>query len=131
MAFVAGKNITFTLNAVALTSFISNISLTRSADNLDVTTFGNDDRDFIQGLKSAGLTISGYFDPNASTGPDKVLDTAYNTGTGVSFNMTILGSPNVQYTGTCLVDNYETTGVVDNLAAFSASLRVSGPVTRT
>lgn len=131
MAFVAGKNVTFSLNTTAIGAFLSNVSLTRNGDTLDVTTFGDSDREFIQGLRSATITISGYFDPTASTGPDAVLATSFADADGVAFSLVFGTGTTVTYAGSCLVASYETTAAVDGLIAFSASLTATGAITRT
>jgi predicted secreted protein len=131
MAFVAGKNVTFSLNGTAIGTFLSNVSLTRNGDTLDVTTFGDSDREFIQGLRSATITISGYFDPTASTGPDAVLATSFADADGVAFSLVFGTGTTVTYAGSCLVASYETTAAVDGLIAFSASLTATGAITRT
>jgi len=130
MAFAAGKNVTFSLNGTAIGTFLSNVSLTRNGDTLDVTTFGDSDREFIQGLRSATITISGYFDPTASTGPDAVLATAFADADGVAFSLVFGTGTTVTYSGSCLVASYETTAAVDGLIAFSASLTATGAVSR-
>lgn len=130
MAFAAGKNVTFSLNGTAIGTFLSNVSLTRNGDTLDVTTFGDSDREFIQGLRSATITISGYFDPTASTGPDAVLATAFADADGVAFSLVFGTGTTVTYSGSCLVASYETTAAVDGLIAFSASLTATGAITR-
>lgn len=132
MAFSAGKNVTFSLNGTAIGAFCSNVSLTRNGDTLDVTTFGDSDREFIQGLRSATITISGYFDPTASTGPDAVLATSFADTDGVLFSLVFgpMGTT-VTYSGSCLVASYETSAAVDGLIAFSASLTCTGSVSRT
>ena len=132
MPFVAGKNVTFSLNGTAIGTFLSNVSLTRNGDTLDVTTFGDSDREFIQGLRSATITISGYFDPTASTGPDAVLSSAFGDADGVAFILVFgAGGSTVTYQGSCLVASYETTAAVDGLIAFSASLTATGAITRS
>lgn len=132
MAFSSGKNVTFSLNATSIHAFCSNISLTRNGDTLDVTTFGDSDREFIQGLRSATITISGYFDPTASTGPDAVLASSFADTDGVAFSL-VFGpaGTTVTYAGSCLVASYETSAAVDGLIAFSASLTCTGSITRT
>lgn len=131
MAFAAGKNVTFSLNGTPIGTFLSNVSLTRNGDTLDVTTFGDSDREFIQGLRSATITISGYFDPTAATGPDAVLATSFADTDGVLFSLVFGTGTTVQYSGSCLVASYETTAAVDGLIAFSASLTATGAITRT
>lgn len=132
MAFSSGKNVTFSLNSTSIHTFCSNISLSRNGDTLDVTTFGDSDREFIQGLRSATITLSGYFDPTASTGPDAVLDAAYGDADGVPFSLVFGPSgTTVTYAGNALVASYETSAAVDGLIAFSASLTTTGAITRT
>lgn len=132
MAFVAGKNIALTLNGVTFTGFSSNVSLVRNGETLDVTTFGDSDREFIQGLRSATMSISGYFDPNNSTGPDKGLADMLADNDGFTFTLDFgTSSPISRYSGSALLSSYETTSDVAGVISFSGSLQCTGAVTRT
>lgn len=133
MAYSAGKNITLSYNSQSIGAFCSNVTLTRNNDTLDVTTFGDSDREFITGLRSAQIQISGYFDSTATSGPDATLAAAYALSSASSFTLTfgVGGSPTVAYSGSAWVSSYETTGAVDGLIAFSATLQANGTITRT
>lgn len=131
MAYSAGKNLTLSYNSQSIGAFCSNVTLARNNDTLDVTTFGDSDREFITGLRSAQIQISGYFDPTASTGPDATLAGAFTSGSASSFTLTFGSGSTVAYSGSAWVSSYETTSAVDGLIAFSATLQASGAITRT
>jgi len=129
MAFVAGKNVTVTLDAVSVTDFCSSISITRNADTLDVTNFGDSDRQFIQGLRSCTINLSGFFDNTATTGEDAKLNALLNGGVAFTFSILFTGTPNRTYSGNCFVSSLETSGDVAEVTAFSVSLQATGSVT--
>jgi len=133
MAYFSGKNVTLSYNSQSIGAFCSSITLTRNADTLDVTTFGDSDREFLVGLKAAQIQISGYFDSTATTGPDATLATAFASSSASSFTLTfgVGGSPTVAYSGSAWVSSYETASTVDGLITFSATLQATGSITRT
>lgn len=73
MAFVAAKGVAVSIDGDSLTAYSNSTTFTRTADALDVTTYGHDSKVYISGLKDGTGTIEGIYDNTASTGPGAVL----------------------------------------------------------
>jgi len=125
-----GCNASFSLgsNVVAQLSSISNPF---TADSLDVTTFdSNCLREFIAGLRSGTVDISGYYDPTDTTG-QVAMFTAFLAGT----TLTTTQKPKVLWDGTngmeadAIVTAYTVDATVDGLVNFSATLQLTGTIT--
>jgi hypothetical protein len=60
--FRHGKSSRLLVSTIDASSLFSEMTITNSADADEVTTFGRDDRTYIQGLKQGTLTASGFLD---------------------------------------------------------------------
>lgn len=135
MAFVAGKNYKVKIGSTDVSAFLTNVSLPLTKDALETTTFGDSARDYIEGLKSGTISLSGRWDGDGASSIDAVLDAAYDNGSLVTFSLNPTGTATFStsapgYTGSMVVTNYEHGTGFDGVATFSATLQVSGAVTR-
>lgn len=138
MAYVAGKTYKVKIGSNEIQSFLTNVSQPLTKDALETTTMGDGSRDYIEGLKNATISLSGRFDGDGGASPigvDKVLFDAYDTGGIVAFKLNPYGvstfaAATPGYTGTAIVTNYEHGAAFDGVATFSATLQVTGAVTR-
>lgn len=136
MAFVAGKGYKVKIGSDEVSSYVTNISQPLTKDALETTTMGDSARDYIEGLKGATISLSGRWDGASSTTIDAVLANAYNNSSLVTFKLNPTGvSPDFLptapgYTGSMIVTNYEHNAAFDGVVSFSATLQVSGAVTR-
>lgn len=136
MAFVAGKGYKVKIGSDEVSSYLTNISQPLTKDALETTTMGDSARDYIEGLKGATISLSGRWDGASSTAIDAVLANAYNNSSLVTFKLNPTGvSPDFTtsapgYTGSMIVTNYEHNAAFDGVVSFSATLQVSGTVTR-
>ena len=62
MAFVHGSDTVILGNEFALTGYLDQFGVTRDSQAVDVTTFGKNDREFIAGIGSGSMNVSGVFD---------------------------------------------------------------------
>lgn len=77
---VLGPNTSFTFNGTDLSDHVSSVTIEDSADEQDVTGFGETYREFIPGLKDA--TITATFLQDYSTGSvDAIIGGAYYANT--------------------------------------------------
>lgn len=134
MAFIAGKGYLVKVNSADVSAWLTNVSFPLTKDALETTTMGDSARDYIEGLRNATVTLSGRWD-GAVNDLDSDLYTAWNSGSTVTFALNPTGAPtsgtsNPFYTGSCHVTNYEHSAAFDGVVAFSATLQVSGAVTR-
>jgi len=125
-----GCNASFLLGTNAVAE-LNNISNPISADSLDTTTFDSSClREFIAGLRSGTIDISGFYDPTDTTG-QKAMLTAMLAGTTLETTQ----QPKILWDG---VNGLSADGVitsltieaaVDGLVNFSASIQLTGTIT--
>lgn len=73
MSFVAAKGVVVNIDGDDLSTYSNSVTFTRTADALDVTTFGHSAKVYIAGLTDGTGSIEGIYDSTASTGPGAVL----------------------------------------------------------
>lgn len=131
MAFSHGKNAVFKLNdgsvLVDLSPYLNSIDFAKSADTAESTTFGKDDKTYIPGLKDGTLSLSGNFDPVA----DACLDGALGVIRAFEYYPDGNSAGKVKYAGNAIVTEYSGNSPVGDLNTASASLQVTGGITRT
>jgi len=128
MAFIRGSKATFTLNAVPLTEFINSFSMSREAQNIDITSLSDTYQENQQNLKGATITFSGFYDDAATSTPDSVIAAMIAADTNANWSIVYQGTTNRTYSGTCRVASYEVTAATENLMAFSCTLNVTSAV---
>lgn len=140
MAAIAGKDVKFKLNGSeigdsATTECVTQITFNPSKETLDTTTIGDDDREFIQGLKNGTFSLSAHWDATATTGIDAVVWGVFNSSAVVSFKLNptgtatfAAGSPG--YTGDCWCTSFNIDTSFDGLVELSAEFQISGAVSR-
>jgi len=141
VATVAGRVGYFTLNSANISAYLDDVSMQRIKDLIDVSTFrqgsdnpptsARDSKSFAEGLRDATLTLSGNYDATLANLSD-VLNTAYVASGGVPFEFGPNGSAqnNEKFSGTVHVKDYSLKQGVGTIVKFSASLQVSGALTR-
>ena len=124
MAFVHGKETTLTVDGTAITAYTDNTTLNRSMDPAEVTTFGDDDREYIAGLRDATLSFSGPWDATADAALDGAQDLA-----SVAWAYSPDGG-NTTYSGNGFITAYSPSSPVGDRNAWTATIQVSGVVSR-
>jgi len=121
-SFLLGSNVVAELN---------NISNPISADTLDTTTFDSAClREFISGLRSGTIDITGFYDPTDATGQVAMM-TALLAGTKLETTQ----QPKILWDGTNglsadgIISSITTEAAVDGLVGFSASIQLTGTIT--
>lgn len=132
---IAGTNCDFHLDnaGAALTeisSYLRSAKITKGSKTQNVETFGNGGwEEVVATLKNSTITVEGFYDPT----PDAIFDSALGSATTKSFRLdpTGPGAGKVSYTGECICTAYDINPPVDGVVTFSATLQVTGAVTRT
>lgn len=134
MAFDAGYKVVLKLDGSAdtlvdISAYLDTAKMSRTVDQLDVSTFGDQNRDFIPGLRGGAIPLTGKYDPTA----DALFDSDLAKTTSRTFEYGPQGSTAglVKYTGECWVESYEVDTAVAGEGKFTAGLRLTGAVTRT
>jgi len=104
------------------------VDFSRDVDNPEVTTFGDDDREYIVGLRGATISISGFWDATL----DGVLGQVVGASTSLDFEYGPQGSTvgDVKYSGSCIMNSYAPSSPVDGPASWSADFVITGAVAR-
>ena len=107
MAIFLNNKVGLKINTVDLSDHVTAFTLTRQADQLNVTAMGDTASKFVVGLSNDQLTIS-FLNDTAAASVLATLQTAF--GTTVAFSavqdkVASISATNKLYTGTILVDN--------------------------
>jgi len=135
MAFVHGKSAFFSLDDSGgtvrdLSTYLNDISMPRDIETAETTTFGVSGaaKTYIVGLTDATISISGLFDATA----DGYLAGVVGGSASLSFVYGPSGSTAglTKYSGECFLTSYEVSSSVGDAVQASASLQVTGAITR-
>jgi len=126
---IKGSGASFSLgtNVVAGLTSISNPV---SADSLDVTVFNATAmRDFIAGLRSGTIDVSGYYESGDTTGQVAMM-TAMLAGTKLTSTQKpkILWDGTKGFTGDGIITSLTIDAAVDGIVNWSASIQLTGTI---
>ena len=124
-----------TVNAVDLSNLVSNVTINRSFDELEITSLGALGHQFVKGLEASSITIDFFNDPESS----KTLQTlnsssVWGNNVTVTFKQkdAVVSATNPLYTMTCLINNTTpVNGAVGDLSTQSVTWNVSGTIAVT
>ncbi len=132
-----GKGTAFSLDSTAgslvnLSSGLTEVSVSRDLDTAEITTFGDNDKSYIPGLRGAEISISGLFSSTHAEVLDGII--GRNSTATMSFEWNPDGSTAAGrhlLKGECFLTNLEYGATVEDTVSLSASLIISGSVTST
>ena len=139
MAFVHGKSSYFEIDNVGgtptdISAFCEEVSMSRDIETAEVTTFGDDAKEYITGLTDATISLSGKFDAGNASAIDPILSGILGSASTVSWAYRIsdaaVGTTNPEYQGEGIVTSYEVSGTVGDAVTFSAEIQCTGAITR-
>lgn len=124
-----------TVNAVDLSTLVSNVSINRSFDELETTALGDSGHRFVKGLEASSITIDFYND-DASSKTLQTLNSSSVWGNNVTVTFkqssAATSAANPLYTMTCIVNNTTpVNGAVGDLSTQSVTWKVSGTIAVT
>lgn len=131
MAAAHGSNAHVTVDADVLVGasvvYLDQFSLDKIIETAEVTAIGNDDKQYIAGLRDSTLSLSGSWD---ATQDGFLAD--WDDGAVVSCVVGPDGNTTgkVRYTFNALITNYSISSPVGDKVAWSASLQRTGATTR-
>lgn len=133
MAFVHGKSAAFKLDnssgsLVDYSAYLEEVSMPRSIETAETTTFGSSAKSYITGLSDATISLSGKFDSAA----DATLAAVLGQAATLSFEYGPAGSSAglIKYSGECIMTSYEIGATVGDAVTASVELQVTGAITR-
>lgn len=111
-----------------LTSSITDVDFPREADLVDTSTLGDDDREYVKGLRGATVSANGFHDATIDGYLEGLL--AYETATDFEYYPQGNSSGNVKLSGTLFVNSYSTSTGIGGAGTFALGCTISGAVTR-
>jgi hypothetical protein len=141
MAFLHGKSASFEIDvtggtsySTTLSAYCDDVSISRSFETGETTTFGSSAKSYIMGLSDATISVSGKFDANGATSVDGLLGPVLGSSTLIGFRYKVssaaTSATNPAYTGNALLTSYDISSSVADVITFSAEFQVTGAVTR-
>ena len=139
MAFVHGKKSVFKIDNASgalqdISAFCEEVSLSRDIETAEVTTFGDDAKEYITGLTDATISLSGKFDSGTASAIDPILSGVLGSASTVSWayrvNSASTSATNPEYQGEGILTSYEVSGTVGDAVTFSAEIQCTGAITR-
>lgn len=112
--------------------FCDSIDFDQDLDLADSTTIGDESKESMSGLDGASITLAGKWDDTLVTGPDVTIDGLLVAKTAAAFVYGPGGSSvgRKKYSGLAFVEKFRVSTPLEGIVKFSATLRVSGGVTR-
>ena len=126
------NNASVTINSVDLSSYVTSITLSQSADNLEDTAMGDTSRSYIGGLKSGTVDIEFNADFAASK-TEATIFPLVGTSTAVVVKPVAasVSATNPSFTFNAIVTSWDTlNGSVSELATHSISWPITGSITK-
>lgn len=132
-----GKDSYFSLEDSAATTLraivdFDSIEIDYAVGMADSTTIGLEAKTFLSGLSESTISLSGKWDDAATIGADVVLSGNVGNDVSVGFEFGPAGNTTgkVKYSGECFVTKYQVSAPLEGVVKFTASLQVTGAVTR-
>ena len=133
MAIFVATDFSVTINgSTALASYLTQVELKTTANDITTTSFGSTWVTRVAGLKEGSLTLN-FNQDYAASAVDSTLWPTLGTNATVVIKPTssAVGSANPSYTVTCLVtDLTPVSGQIGDLATFSVTWPTNGTVSR-
>ena len=124
MAIYLSNGVVVTLNSVDLSNHCTAVTINRSFDELEVTSFGDTSHKFAKGLEASTITID-FLNDSAASGASSVratLQAAWGTTVPLTIKQTsaAISSTNPEFQTTVLVNNtQDVNGAVGDIASQS------------
>ena len=132
MATFMLNNASVTINSLDLSSYVTSVTLSQSADNLEDTAMGDTSRSYIGGLKSGTVDIEFNADFAASK-TEATIFPLVGTSTAVVIKPVAasVSATNPSYTFNAIVTSWDTlNGSVGEIATHSVSWPITGAITK-
>jgi hypothetical protein len=126
------NNASVTINSVDLSSYVTSVTLSQTADNLEDTAMGDTSRSYIGGLTSGTVDIEFNADFAASK-TEATIFPLVGTSTAVVVKPVAasVSSTNPSYSFNAIVTSWDTlNGSVGEIATHSVSWPITGAITK-
>ena len=132
MAFKHGRNYAVLVDNYDLSAYFNDASISHTTETSETTTFGaaSFKKTYIRALSDSVVSLSGLYDPTATSGPDVVLNTMVTSDSAASLTIVPEGltDGNRCMLGKGLLTSYEVTGSVGDAVSDSADFQADAGV---
>lgn len=130
MGFLHGKSSMVLFGGVNLSGFLNQMSTSNMVETAETTTFGNDAKTYIVGLKDGSMSLSGMFD-----GALLASDATLSAVIGNSANNVVTFAPSpvfgaVAFSAEAIETSYEVSSPVSDVVAANAEVQADGGIDR-
>lgn len=125
-----GKNVVVLWSQFNLSPHFNDATVSQEVSTAEVTTFGDNSRDYVVGIKDATVSLSGVWDDTATTGADVVLSNAMGNATNPILTVGFAGAT-IGYRAKLaeiIETSLEITGNFDDAVQVAAEMQVTGGV---
>lgn len=131
MGAAHGKDSVLTIATQNISPYIKTVDFNRSQDANDTTTKGSEGKTYRPGLTDGEIRITGLWDDAATTGTRTVLQALLDSETTTTFEWGPEGNDSgmIKDSGSAVLTQYDESSPVDDMVAFTATLKISGAVT--
>lgn len=131
MAAAHGKDSVITVATNNISPYVKSVDFNQSNDSNDTSTKGAEGHTYRPGLTDGEISIEGLWDDATTVGSQTVFSALIGTETTTTFEWGPegLSGGSIKYSGACMVTSYVESSPVDDMVAFSATLKISGTVT--
>lgn len=131
MAKVHGKGTFVSLDASDISSYTNSTVFNRESDTHDTTAYGVDDHEHDPGLLLGTITIGGFYDDTAVTGPAEAIEPLLGTTVEFVYQAKGTGSGLPQKSCNVIVQNFNVSAPVADMVTWTSELLITGSVDRT
>jgi len=132
MAVFLNNKVGVKINSVDLSDHVTNITLNRNFDELEVTAMGDTAHRFVKGLEASSVTIS-FLNDTATASVLQTLQAAWGTSVAVSLLQdkgTAVSATNPLYTFNILVNKTtDINGAVGDMSTQDITFTINGATT--
>ena len=121
-----GGNGYLKVNSNDLSTFLKSTGLDNPTDTIDVSTMGSTAKSYITGLEDGTIPIEGPWDSTVDSYIAGIKGSAKAFEYGPAGNTT----GDIKYSGNAILTSYNISNGMSNEITFSATLQVTGGVTR-
>ena len=133
MAVFLNNGVVLTVNAVDLSDHVTQVTINRSFDELEVTSMGSSGHEYVKGLESSSITID-FLNDTATGEVLQTLQAAWGTSVTVTAKQDsgATSATNPLYTMSCLINNTtDINGSVADISQQSLTFNVNGTIAVT
>lgn len=129
MAKVHGKEGEVEVGANDISTKCNSIEWERSADTHDTSQLGDDDKVYNGGQRDGKVSLKGWYDSAATTGPKDAIEDVLGTSVTFTYRTEGTGVGKPEQTCTVVVASYKESVSVSDMISWEAEFQISGAVT--